>query len=169
METKINMSFNFSGIKELREAEEIYNNCFNIEDFGETKYPSLKYTFCCINLRDEFIERLNNIKNDIKHTRKKLANYNGTKINAKLENDKLEENINKLVSIEKKVDEENEYFCDYLVTIAKRSDILRTELAKNIYIKISEDIINSQIKTLIKYEKSFLIIKDDLNRLKEYL
>ena len=46
---------------------------------------------------------------------------------------------------------------------------MKSEIAKNIYINISEDIINSRIKTLLKYEKNFIIYKDKLNILKKFL
>ena len=39
METRINMNFMYSGIEELREIEEIYNNCFNIEDWEKQNFP----------------------------------------------------------------------------------------------------------------------------------
>lgn len=169
MEDKINMKFNFSGIEELREAEKIYRNCFKIEGWDVTKYPSLKYTYCCTDLSDAFIDRLNKLKDDIIDIKEKLINYKDDKIKEKLEIEGVEEIINKLISLERQVNEENEYYCDYLITITKRSDVMKSEIAKNIYINISEDIINSRIKTLLKYEKNFIIYKDKLNILKKFL
>lgn len=165
METRINMSFIYSGIEELREIEEIYNNCFNIEDWGKIEFPSLKYTFCLCNLKDAFMGRLVKLKTDIKNMLEKLNNYKDTEIKAKLEKENLEEIIQNLILIEKEIDEQYHYFRHYLITLAKRYDTFKTEIAKHIYINVSEDIIYSQIKTIIKYEKSFIIVRDNLNRL----
>ena len=125
----------------------------------------MKYTFCLCNLKDAFIERLDKLKIDIKDTIEKLNNYKDTKIKAKLEKEYLEGIIKKLNLIEKEICEQYYCFRSYLITIAKRNDTLKTEIAKHIYINISEDIIYSQIKTIIKYEKSFIIVRDNLNGL----
>ena len=74
--------------------------------------------------------------------------------------------MNKLFQYEKEIDQTYNYFEDYLVTTAKKSDVLKNETAKNVYIKTSEDILNSFFKYIIQCEKQFLIFKDNIIKLK---
>jgi len=53
-----------------------------------------------------------------------------------------------------------------LINIARESDNLGNETAKNVYIKTCEGIIKTQIEFNMKCEKQFLIIIDDINKIK---
>ena len=61
------------------------------------------------------------------------------------------------------------YFNDYLIKSAKKYNTLGDETTKNIYVSTSEQIIDERIKYLIKYEKNFLLFKDNINKLKNFL
>ena len=74
--------------------------------------------------------------------------------------------MNQLVSFEKEAKERYEYYRIYLINIARESDNLGNETSKNVYIKTSEGIIKTQIEFSMKCEKQILIIKDDINEIK---
>lgn len=74
--------------------------------------------------------------------------------------------MNKLLSFEKEANETYLYYRHYLTKLARKSDDLKNETAKSIYINASEEIIKSQIKYYINYEKKFLFINDNINKLK---
>lgn len=54
----------------------------------------------------------------------------------------------------------------YLAKVAKSTDAIKNDIAKNIYIKTSEEIINMQIKYNISCGKSLILFKDYINNLK---
>ena len=164
----MNINYYFGNFKELEEAEEIYEKCLyiNEEELKNIKYPSLKYIIYSWKLIDAFKDRINQIKKDIIEIKEKLKNYKGVKIEVINENNKLNEFMNKLFQYEKEIDQTYNYFEDYLVTTAKKSDVLKNETAKNVYIKTSEDILNSFFKYIIRCEKQFLIFKDNIIKLK---
>jgi len=164
----MNINYYFGNFKELEEAEEIYEKCLyiNEEELKNIKHPSLKYIIYSWKLIDAFKDRINQIKKDIIEIKEKLKNYKGVKIEVINENNKLNEYMNKLFQYEKEIDQTYNYFEDYLVTTAKKSDVLKSETAKNVYIKTSEDILNSFFKYIIRCEKQFLIFKDNIIKLK---
>ena len=154
----------------MEEAEEIYEKCFyaNEQELKDIKHPSLKYIIYSWKLIDAFKERINQIKADIIEIKEKLKNYKGDKIEVINENNKLDEYMNKLFQYEKEIDQTYNYFEDYLITTAKRFDVLKNETVKKVYIKTSEDILNSFFKYIIQCEKQFLIFKDNIIKLKKY-
>ena len=151
--------------EELKEAEEIYNKHLlaSNEKIKIVKYPSLKYAVCSWQLFEAFKERISQIKSNINEIKEKIKEFEG---NNKKEIEKLDENMNKLVSFEKEAKDGYEYYKQYLVTLAKKSDDLGDETAKNVYIKTSDDIIKSQIGFYMKCEKIFVVFKDDINLIK---
>jgi len=167
----MNVNYYFGNFKELEEAEKIYEKCFyaNEKELNDIKHPSLKYIIYSWKLIDAFKDRINQIKTDIIEIKEKLKNYKGVKIDVINENNKLDEFMNKLFQNEKEIDQTYNYFEDYLVTTAKKSDVLKNETAKNVYIKTSEDILNSFFKEIIRCEKQFLIFKDNIIKLKKIL
>ena len=74
--------------------------------------------------------------------------------------------MNKLISFEKEAKDGYEYYKTYLIGGARMSDDLGDETAKNLYVKSSDNIIKSQIEFYMKYEKNFVIFKDDINIIK---
>ena len=127
------MKNSFGDFEELKEAKELYIKRF-------MKYPSLKYTLYNWNLFLIFDDKIDKIKNDIKELKEKLNDYKGNKVNANKEIEKLDENTNKLLSIQKEAKEGYEYYKHYLIKLAKKSDELNNETAKSIYINTSEEI-----------------------------
>ena len=164
----MNVNYYFGNFKELKEAKEIYKKCLyaNKQELKDIKHPSLKYIIYSWKLIDAFKDRINQIKTDIIEIKEKLKNYKGVKIDVINENNKLDEYMNKLFQYEKEIDQTYNYYEDYLVTTAKKSDVLKNETAKNVYIKTSEDILNSFFKEIIRCEKQFLIFKDNIIKLK---
>ena len=159
---------NFCDFEELKEVREIYINSLYPADkeIFQLKFPSLIYAIYNKKLSKTFIKRINELKADITKIIGKLNNYKGPKIDATEEKLKLDEIINKLNSLEKQENDDYEYYLDFLVGVAKRSDTLKNEEAKNVYIKTSEDIIKMRMEYYMKHEKNFLLFNDNINKLK---
>ena len=136
------MSNSFGDFEELKETKELYikNLDADADKNGYMKYPCLKYALYNWNLLLTFDDRIDKIKNDIKELKEKLNDYKGNKVNANKEIEKLDENTNKLLSIQKEAKEGYEYYKHYLIKLAKKSDELNNETAKSIYINTSEEI-----------------------------
>ena len=152
--------------EELKEPAEIYNKCLfaSEEKMKLIKIPSLKYFIYLLQLFQAFTNRINQIKSNIKEIKEKLKDFEGNnKIDAL---EKLDKIMKQLVSFEKEAKERYEYYRIYLINIARESDNLGNETAKNVYIKTCEGIIKTQIEFNMKCEKQFLIIKDDINKIK---
>jgi len=126
--------------------------------------PSLKYFIYLLQLFQAFTNRISQIKSNIKEIEEKLKDFKG---NGKIDwLEKLDKIMNQLVSFEKEAKERYEYYRIYLINIARESDNLGNETSKNVYIKTSEGIIKTQIEFNMKCEKQILIIKDDINVIK---
>ena len=169
MEEKALFSYTYFDTKELKEREESYNKCLVMDESDDEDIPSLKYAFYNLNMLNNFDSKIEQIKNEIKEIKTQLNNYKGNIINCTEENKKLDEIINELIIIEKESD--TQYFFDreYLINTAKKSDTLKDDVSKNVYIKTSEDILKNRIKCLMKYEKKFLIFEDIINKLRNSL
>ena len=72
-----------------------------------------------------------------------------------------------MLSFKKEVYEGFSYYSDYMTNLARESDRLDNETAKNLYINSSEDIIILKIKNYLKYERNLLIINDNIKQLEE--
>ena len=117
-----------------------------------------------LQLFQAFTNRISQIKSNIKEIEEKLKDFKG---NGKIDwLEKLDKIMNQLVSFEKEAKERYEYYRIYLINIARESDNLGNETSKNVYIKTSEGIIKTQIEFNMKCEKQILIIKDDINVIK---
>jgi hypothetical protein len=168
MEDKELMNIMSTNIEELREAEELYKNCLIVTE-EELKYlanPSLKYAVYSFNINEAFQARIEKMITSIKDIKKKLNKNINNELDITKEKEKLDEFINKLNIFKK---ESEELFCSYdvyLAKVAKSANTIKNDIAKNIYIKTSEEIINMQIKYNIKCEKSLILFKDYINNLK---
>ena len=168
MEDKELMNNMSTNIEELREAEELYKNCLIVTE-EELKYienPSLKYAVYSFNIYQAFQDRIEKMITSIKDIKTKLNKNINNELDITKEKEKLDEFINKLNIFKK---ESEELFCSYdvyLVKVAKSANTIKNDIAKNIYIKTSEEIINMQIKYNIKCEKSLILFKDYINNLK---
>ena len=154
--------------EELKEAKEIYIKYLlaSGEKVKRIKYPSLKYMIYSYQLLEAFKDRINQIKSNINEIKEKINDFEGNKIGRIKEIEKLDENMNKLISLEKEAKDGYEYYKTYLIGTARISDDLGDETAKNVYVKSSYDIIKSQIEFYMKCEKYFVIFKDDINIIK---
>jgi hypothetical protein len=168
MEDKELMNNMSTNIEELREAEELYKNCLIVteEELKYLAHPSLKYAVYSFNINEAFQARIEKMITSIKDIKKKLNKNINNELDITKEKEKLDEFINKLNIFKK---ESEELFCSYdvyLVKVAKSANTIKNDIAKNIYIKTSEEIINMQIKYNIKCEKSLILFKDYINNLK---
>ena len=161
----INMKTN---IIELKEAEELYNNCFIItkEELERLSYPSLRYTLYSFNIKEAFRERVEQIIKVIEKIKEKLINYESKELDSNKEQKKLDEYIEKLNLFKKESEGIYLFNKEYLINIAKKADTIKNDIAKNIHVKSSEEILKAQIEYNIKAEKSLILIKDDINNLK---
>lgn len=163
----------FSNFKELKEAEELYLNCLDIKDkdyWSTQQYPCLKYTLCTLLFLRTFRSKIYKIMDDIKILKTTLNDYKGAKVNAKEEIEQLDETMKKLVYFEKGANEDYIYYRHYLIDLAREFlNSINNESIKSIYINTSEEIIKSQIIYYLKYERSFLIINDNINKIKNVL
>ena len=158
----------FNDLKETKEAVEIYKNCLtpSEKDMKRIGYTALKYIVISYNLYIAFILRLRKIRSNIIETKEKLNDYKNNEINVIKEKEKFEEIINNLSIYEKEVSDGYNYFEEYLFKVAKGDKNLKNETSKNVYISTSEEIIKTQIKNYIKYEKCFVLYKDYINNIK---
>ena len=168
MEDKELMNTMSTNIEELREAEELYKNCLIVteEELKYLAHPSLKYAVYSFNIYQAFQARIEKMITSIKDIKKKLNKNINNELDITKEKEKLDEFINKLNIFKK---ESEELFCSYdvyLVKVAKSANTIKNDIAKNIYIKTSEEIINMQIKYNIRCEKSLILFKDYINNLK---
>ena len=83
-----------------------------------------------------------------------LKNYSGDLLDIDKENKKLENIDNELNSLYKKEIDEGLFFRKNLLSLAKKSDVLKNENAKKIYIDSNEKIISTRIKYFLKLKKN---------------
>ena len=168
MEDKELMNTMSTNIEELREAEELYKNCLIVTE-EELKYlasPSLKYAVYSFNINEAFQARIEKMITSIEDIKKKLNKNINNELDITKEKEKLDEFINKLNIFKKESEELFSSYTEYLAKVAKSANTIRNDIAKNIYIKTSEEIINMQIKYNIRCEKSLILFKDYINNLK---
>ena len=155
-------------LEELKEREEIYCQCLNLDDFGHLTYPSLKYTVFNMKISKEFKNKITQMKNDINELKDKLNKYKGNRIDSREEIKKLDNIDGELTALLTKDNEDEEFYETYLIRIAKRADTLKNEVAKNVYISSSEQILKFRIEYFLKCEKKFLIFNDLIQQLKYF-
>ena len=168
MEDQIELNKVLNTYEDLKEIAQFYYNWITLDNIKTVKSPSLKYGFYNMNLLNAFLERINIMNTDIEKLKESLKHYSGNKVDVSEETKKLDEISNKLNLFEKESFDEYDFNKIYLVTVAKNYDILKTDIAKNIFIKSSEDKINSRIKYYLKCEKSFLIFNDIIKQFKMF-
>ena len=170
MEEKSQKLNSFDTIEQIKEAEELYNKCLTVTptDLKNVRYPCLKYVVYNLKLLIVFKDKIETIKASIEEVIEKLNTYKGNKINPTEEKKALEEIINKLDSYKKNAEEEYSYYTEYLIRTAKRFYTSENESTKQVYINTSEEIIKGRIKYFITYEKSLIMFKDNINKLKQF-
>ena len=168
MEDKELMNNMSTNIEELREAEELYKNCLIVteEELKYIKSPSLKYAVYSFNIDQAFQDRIEKMITSIKDIKTKLNKNINNELDITKEKEKLDEFINMLNIFKKESKELFLSYDIYLAKVAKSTDAIKNDIAKNIYIKTSEEIINMQIKYNIRCEKSLILFKDYINNLK---
>jgi len=107
-----------------------------------------------------FRNKIKAIKRDIATLKAKINKYKGNKINIEEENKKLDEINIKMTQLEAEDSEDYNYYKEYLITAAKRRDVINNKIAKKVYVETSEEIIKSRIKKLLNQEKNFIIFYD---------
>ena len=118
-----------------------------------------------MNLKKAFLKKIKLIKTNVETIQKSLTNNNKISVDSIKGMEQLNDIKDKLIKFEKEAIDNYEYNCDYLVTLAKRRDTLKTPIADKIYVSASEDIIQSIIKYYINKEKNLILFNDNLNSL----
>ena len=111
-------------------------------------------------ISEVFRNKIKAIRRDIAALKEKINKYKGNKINIEEENKKLDEINIKRTQLEAEDSEDYNYYKEYLITAAKRRDVINNEIAKKVYVETSEEIIKSRIKKLLNQEKNFIIFYD---------
>ena len=124
------------------------------------EFPSLKYAVFNFEVSEVFRNKIKAIKRDIATLKAKINKYKGNKINIEEENKKLDEINIKMTQLEAEDSEDYNYYKEYLITAAKRRDVINNKIAKKVYVETSEEIIKSRIKKLLNQEKNFIIFYD---------
>ena len=168
MKAKKEIDTFFDKFEELNDKRCIYNNCFTLDNRVKNDYPSLKYANYHMNFFNAFHNDLIALKRDAKKLLVQLNNYKGDKINTPQEKEKINKIISELIEINKNEDNEYEYYDKFLAVIAKNYDTFKTKESEDIYKNTSEDILYIRIKNFLKYEKTFIIFKEIINKLNNY-
>ena len=155
----------FQTTEDMKEIEDEYKKCLTIENNGDIRFPSLKYAFYNMNLKKAFLKKIKLLKTNVETIQKSLTNNNKISVDSIKGMEQLNDIKDKLIKFEKEAIDNYEYNCDYLVTLAKRRDTLKTPIADKIYVSASEDIIQSIIKYYINIEKNLILFNDNLNSL----
>lgn len=154
--------------EEIKNAEILYYRSLNIGVDLVDDIPSLKYGIYFSNINDVYQIKIKHIKEDIDLLLKKLDEYKGSEINISEQKNKLDD-INKQLDVFLKESKEDfEFYSDYLVSLAKKSDVLNNKNVTDIYIKSSEELIKNKIQFFLKKEKNFILFKDSINYLKKF-
>ena len=153
-------------IPELHEIEEDYYGCLDMNGFEEVKkIPSLKYCVYNYKISNVFLDKIEQIKNDISALKNRVRNYSRDLLDIDKENKEIENIVKDLDSLYKKELDDELFFRKYLLSVAKRSDVLKNECANKVYADSSEEVIFSRIKYFIKNEKKFLIYNDIIKQM----
>ena len=154
--------------EEIKNAEILYYRSLNIGIDLVDDIPSLKYGIYFSNINSVYQIKIKYIKKDIDLLLKKLDEYKGSKINISEQKNKLDD-INKQLDVFLKESKEDlEFYREYLVSLAKKSDVLNNKNVTDVYIKSSEELIKNKIQFFLKKEKNFILFKDSINYLKKF-
>ena len=154
--------------EEIKNAEILYYRSLNIGVDLVDDIPSLKYGIYFSNINSVYQIKIKHIKEDIDLLLKKLDEYKGSKINISEQKNKLDD-INKQLDVFLKESKEDfEFYRHYLVSLAKKSDVLNNKNVTDVYIKSSEELIKNKIQFFLKKEKNFILFKDSINYLKKF-
>lgn len=154
--------------EEIKNAEILYYRSLNINIDLVDDIPSLKYGIYFSNINDVYQIKIKYIKKDIDLLLKKLDEYKGSEINISEQKNKLDD-INKQLDVFLKESKEDfEFYRHYLVSLAKKSDVLNNKNVTDVYIKSSEELIKNKIQFFLKKEKNFILFKDSINYLKKF-
>ena len=154
--------------EEIKNAEILYYRSLNIGVDLVDDIPSLKYGIYFSNINDVYQIKIKYIKKDIDLLLKKLDEYKGSEINISEQKNKLDD-INKQLDVFLKESKEDfEFYRHYLVSLAKKSDVLNNKNVTDVYIKSSEELIKNKIQFFLKKEKNFILFKDSINYLKKF-
>ena len=154
--------------EEIKNAEILYYRSLNINIDLVDDIPSLKYGIYFNNINYVYQIKIKYIKKDIDLLLKKLDEYKGSEINISEQKNKLDD-INKQLDVFLKESKEDfEFYRDYLVSLAKKSDVLNNKNVTDVYIKSSEELIKNKIQFFLKKEKNFILFKDSINYLKKF-
>jgi len=158
-----------NSIPELQQRIESYYGSLNINGYEDVqKIPSLKYCVYNYKISEIFLNKIEQIKKDIKELKNRLKDYSGVLLDIGNEKKKLDNIENDLNSLSKKELDEELFFRDYLVSVAKHSDVMNSENAKKVYVGSSEEIIESRIRYFLKCEKKFILYNDIINQLNNF-
>jgi len=154
--------------EEIKNAEILYYRSLNIGIDLVDDIPSLKYGIYFSNINSVYQIKIKYIKKDIDLLLKKLDEYKGSEINISEQKNKLDD-INKQLDVFLKESKEDfEFYRHYLVSLAKKSDVLNNKNVTDVYIKSSEELIKNKIQFFLKKEKNFILFKDSINYLKKF-
>ena len=154
--------------EEIKNAEILYYRSLNINIDLVDDIPSLKYGIYFSNINSVYQIKIKHIKEDIDLLLKKLDEYKGSEINISEQKNKLDD-INKQLDVFLKESKEDfEFYRHYLVSLAKKSDVLNNKNVTDVYIKSSEELIKNKIQFFLKKEKNFILFKDSINYLKKF-
>jgi hypothetical protein len=154
--------------EEIKNAEILYYRSLNINIDLVDDIPSLKYGIYFNNINYVYQIKIKYIKKDIDLLLKKLDEYKGSEINISEQKNKLDD-INKQLDVFLKESKEDfEFYRHYLVSLAKKSDVLNNKNVTDVYIKSSEELIKNKIQFFLKKEKNFILFKDSINYLKKF-
>ena len=154
--------------EEIKNAEILYYRSLNINIDLVDDIPSLKYGIYFNNINYVYQIKIKYIKKDIDLLLKKLDEYKGSEINISEQKNKLDD-INKQLDVFLKESKEDlEFYREYLVSLAKKSDVLNNKNVTDVYIKSSEELIKNKIQYFLKKEKNFILFKDSINYLKKF-
>jgi hypothetical protein len=154
--------------EEIKYAEILYYRSLNIGIDLVDDIPSLKYGIYFSNINSVYQIKIKYIKKDIDLLLKKLDEYKGSEINISEQKNKLDD-INKQLDVFLKESKEDfEFYRHYLVSLAKKSDVLNNKNVTDVYIKSSEELIKNKIQFFLKKEKNFILFKDSINYLKKF-
>ena len=154
--------------EEIKNAEILYYRSLNIGVDLVDDIPSLKYGIYFSNINSVYQIKIKHIKEDIDLLLKKLDEYKGSEINISEQKNKLDD-INKQLDVFLKESKEDfEFYRKYLVSLAKKSDVLNNKNVTDVYIKSSEELIKNKIQFFLKKEKNFILFKDSINYLKKF-
>ena len=121
-----------------------------------------KYIYLNTSLHTVFLERYDNLfgENELKEMIEKLKSYDKEK-NTK-EITKINEMIKEAQLLEQKATDDFDFYNRLIKNIKNKYD--DWIITKEAYIKICEDVVDTVINNLIKYEKELIILRDKIRQ-----